>query len=316
MLRRATAMLAGIAIGFAFIEASLWVFAFVAPRILDRSSASGSAGEFRILCIGDSHTFGWAVERDEAYPAQLERLLNEGSGTPRYQVVNLGVPASNSSQVVTRLPRYIERYDPQLLLVTIGGNDPVNFAENDAAAAVEGTGLRGLLGRLRIWRLIVYALQQRELVRSGSGEAEVEVTWKSSWRSVELREGEMVERFEHRMEVDARLDEGQHAQLLGRNLEALVRIAQAAGIPLILASYTHDLSTHEVSNRVMQETDGALFVSQRLPALGPHLRPLSPEEAEQGYFFRDLHPRPLVYAAGAANLRDVLLREGLVPVQN
>ncbi|MFA5099323.1 MAG: hypothetical protein WC547_00375 [Candidatus Omnitrophota bacterium] len=45
--------------------------------------------EYRILCVGDSVTFGTQNRLEDTYPKVLERLLNEGSNT-RYRVINAG----------------------------------------------------------------------------------------------------------------------------------------------------------------------------------------------------------------------------------
>ncbi len=46
----------------------------------------------RIIALGDSVTHGWGVEREESYPAQLERILRERGH--RVEVINAGVPAN------------------------------------------------------------------------------------------------------------------------------------------------------------------------------------------------------------------------------
>ncbi len=47
---------------------------------------------FRILCVGDSITFGFNVDQPDAYPRQLERLLAARHPGRRFDVVNAGVP--------------------------------------------------------------------------------------------------------------------------------------------------------------------------------------------------------------------------------
>jgi len=291
-------------------ELALQGLALAAPRLLARAPQSGVSGGFRILCIGDSHTYGWQVERSESYPARLAVLLN-AEGETEFEVVNLGVPSSNSSQVVARLARYLAHYRPQLLILTIGANDVVNFA--DPRSANGESGLAGVLWHLRSWRLLAFALHQREKVGAGR-DANVDVSWRHPWREVRLDAGGLRERFDHRLDFDAMLDEAEHEVLLRANLEEIVRIANRAGVPVVFASYTHGMHSLGTANRVMSETPDALFVSQLARGdLDVAVPPHSPGEEPPRLFFDDLHPKAPVYAAAAENLHVALVRAGLLP---
>ncbi len=48
-------------------------------------------GRFRILLLGDSTLAGTRVSNSELYSALLERQLNEAAGSPKFEVLNLGV---------------------------------------------------------------------------------------------------------------------------------------------------------------------------------------------------------------------------------
>ena len=50
-----------------------------------------SEREFRAVMLGDSITMGHAVTREEAFPNQLEALLNAKRGTRSFQIINTGV---------------------------------------------------------------------------------------------------------------------------------------------------------------------------------------------------------------------------------
>ena len=56
------------------------------------------AEEFRILCLGESGTFGAGLANGLAYPSLLEKLLNHDGGDSRFRVINAGVPAWSSFQ--------------------------------------------------------------------------------------------------------------------------------------------------------------------------------------------------------------------------
>ena len=86
-------------------------------------------GEWTILCLGDSFTFGIGAPPQESFPSQLERLLSTRWPTRRIRVVNAGVPSYNSSQVLHHLSQQFDRMHPDLLLVLVGRNDGVSFRE-------------------------------------------------------------------------------------------------------------------------------------------------------------------------------------------
>jgi lysophospholipase L1-like esterase len=99
-----------------------------AAHFMQRSVRAGIpaawlTGNLRILCLGDSHTYGLWVERNQAYPAQLEAVWNQRTPARKLEVVNAGVPGTNSSRLARELPRLLETFDPDTLIVLVGGND-------------------------------------------------------------------------------------------------------------------------------------------------------------------------------------------------
>lgn len=87
------------------------------------------AHTIRVLCIGDSITWGQAASADAAtYPAQLEReLTRRDRGVAHFEVLNGGVGGYGSLQCVHRLREYLTRTHPDEVLVCAGWND-VTFA--------------------------------------------------------------------------------------------------------------------------------------------------------------------------------------------
>ena len=80
-------------------------------------------GVFRILTLGDSHTFGWAVLEEETYPAVLEDLLLERAPGHRFEVMNLGVPGYNTVQEVQAFSRRAEELSPDMVIIHFVLND-------------------------------------------------------------------------------------------------------------------------------------------------------------------------------------------------
>lgn len=68
-----------------------------------------------ILALGDSLTAGYGADAEAAYPAVL-------AGLTGWQIINGGVSGNTSAQALARLPALMRR-QPQLVLVSIGGND-------------------------------------------------------------------------------------------------------------------------------------------------------------------------------------------------
>ncbi|HSH89339.1 MAG TPA: GDSL-type esterase/lipase family protein [Ramlibacter sp.] len=69
-----------------------------------------------VLALGDSITFGTGTTPETSYPVVLARL----SG---WNVINAGIPGNTSTQALERLPALLDEHKPQLVLVSIGGND-------------------------------------------------------------------------------------------------------------------------------------------------------------------------------------------------
>jgi acyl-CoA thioesterase-1 len=78
------------------------------------------AAPLHIVAFGDSATSGWLVRRDQAYPAQLQRMLR----TKGYDVTvkNAGIPGDTTAGALKRLDLAV---DPgtNLVMVEFGTND-------------------------------------------------------------------------------------------------------------------------------------------------------------------------------------------------
>ena len=70
----------------------------------------------RVLALGDSLTAPHGVQPGEDWPT----LLGQKTG---WIVVNAGVSGDTSAGALARLPALLDEHQPQLVLVTLGGND-------------------------------------------------------------------------------------------------------------------------------------------------------------------------------------------------
>lgn len=76
-------------------------------------------GVIRIVCLGDSSTFGMNVEEADTYPRQLAALLDEAQ-PGRFEVMNLGVPGYTSRQGLELLRREVLGLQPDVVTFAFG----------------------------------------------------------------------------------------------------------------------------------------------------------------------------------------------------
>ncbi len=88
----------------------------------DRPILPKAEGEFRILALGDSVTFGAGVPQHEIFTTRLEQLLPGRLHRP-VRVINGGVGGYNTVQEVTYFKREGITLEPDLVLLTYIGND-------------------------------------------------------------------------------------------------------------------------------------------------------------------------------------------------
>jgi len=100
-----------------------------AYRVLAGRAGANARGTRVVLCVGDSHTFGTSVPREDTYPAALQAELDRLAPEQGFEVVNRGIPGMNTSQLADLLPVWLAEYDPALVVVWIGRNDHWNLED-------------------------------------------------------------------------------------------------------------------------------------------------------------------------------------------
>ncbi|MEQ8767359.1 MAG: GDSL-type esterase/lipase family protein [Planctomycetota bacterium] len=89
------------------------------------------AETFRIVCLGDSVTFGYGAGDLECYPARLAEKLRAESDRP-LEVINLGVPGYSTYQGIRMMELEVEPLSPDLLIVGFGFNDSFLKRQSEA----------------------------------------------------------------------------------------------------------------------------------------------------------------------------------------
>lgn len=262
---------------------------------LSRRPALDSLGQEEtsdIICIGDSFTYGWAVEAGFSYPKQLERMLNERSGhEKRFRVFNLAIPGSNSSQHLGYFASLLRTHStPDMLILLSGANDNWNLAHSNLAKVLGGDteptskllGIKVWLADLRIYkmpRLIVLNL------RGKAPESEID--------------------FFSQVRKSKNVDPAILQKLLDYNLSAIIGLARQYRVKVIIHSYPQGGPYRKNVAEEVAVRLGIPFVD--------HARTF--REALETKSFRDLfiydnsHPNKEGYRMIAENLYPVVLRE-------
>ncbi len=89
-----------------------------------------------ILILGDSLSAGLGVNYDQAWPSLLQTRINKIGSS--YSVINAGVSGDTTSGGISRLPRLLKKYSPEILILELGGND-----------GLRGTSLKAIEKNLR-----------------------------------------------------------------------------------------------------------------------------------------------------------------------
>jgi lysophospholipase L1-like esterase len=281
----------------------------------DRASAWRPGARNRVLCVGDSHTYGAGVARGDAYPAGLQHLLDERAPGD-HSVVYLGLPGLSSTQLRNRLPVWVQRYAPTLVVAWVGVNDAWNDAELDAQPGAGAGWLDAAASRSRLYRLLRVRLHDRELERYAARSPE-----ERAWRVEKLEGGLHDQVYTVRHDgVTERIAHGPHeapperpddagaARVRARieaDLAAMAAWLRDAGIPLVLVTYPIEASWYRIANQaaraVAARYDLALVESavaiERIP------------EAEQDWIWA-AHPGARIYREIAAEVAPVVAAPG------
>lgn len=203
-------------------------------------------GVTRVLALGDSQTFGNGLSLPATWPKQLEEILNARGKTS--EVVNAGLPASDTWQHRILFERLSRAYSPQVAVLAVYVND-VTKRYNVSKRHVDSIS--------NTWaKRIAYLLKQSVLLLTlRQVHAGIKQGWEPSASAI--KEKSILDGSDNR-EVEAGWEE------VERSIAAMKQSADERGIPLLVVVLPRK-----------DQVDGSepgLAYNMRMRAIGERLR--------------------------------------------
>lgn len=305
ILRRLLLVALGVVFAIILLELGLQVGALALRAVGAPSATSWLGANHRVLCVGDSNTYGlYLRDRGQAYPRQLERLWNGNAARTPIEVLNLGYPGTNSSKLVRDLPAMLRTLGPEVVLVKVGSNDfwtvPVPIEEGHRLGDTVAGYLKQYSRVAQLVHMLGRSFDQRQLevdypVHQGGGSEGTarfgDTEFPLGWEEAERPRG-----------ADAYRD-------LERNLVRIAEIVRAHGATPVFVTYGSGMWNYGDASRAIRRVATDEGVALVDPA--PEIASVCPEEPCPRWLYRDHHPTAAGYELIAKDVVPVL--ERLVP---
>jgi hypothetical protein len=239
----------GIGAALLVLEAALQLSAmFVGGTFRDQSWATE---KWRVLCLGDSNTYGVYVDRLQAYPKVFEALWNAEPGNAPIEVLNLGYPGTNSSKLVKDMRRMLWAFRPDMVVVMIGRNDFWTLPETAADSPNVLDRLAAALWRVsRAYRLLYMAWKA---VEAPTLEVSPDSSERFKWGHGTARYGSYRFELGWRRAPEGGIPSSQLVGNLESNLMMLAKQARDFGAQILFLTYPADSAMYGVANVIIRD---------------------------------------------------------------
>ncbi len=301
-VRRIFLVLLGIGMSLVLAEAGLRLLGF-GYNVIHKPRAK-SAYDYSIFCLGESTTWGIGTANPfkDNYPRQLEEILNKQFPGKKIRCFFDQAIGQNSSEILLKLPNYIKKYRPNLIIIMVGVNnwwnlDKSNILVFNKNSNISNFSLKALifLDRLRLWKLL-----KRTMLSLKPHEEQ----WNYFWPKSETLDT-LVSKIEKKFgkEIWRICDE-----LAEHDISEMVKICRANNIEVIICSYPYGREALYNIHKSISEKFKLIFVDTRsffqsLPNIND-------------YFDKNdkvrLHPNKKGYALLAKNIYDRIIENRLI----
>lgn len=185
--------------------------------------------DYRIFCAGESTTWGIGASNPilKGYPRQLEDILNEKFSTRKIQCFFDQTIGQNTSEILLKLPDYIKKYRPHLIIFMVGKNNWWNLDRSNILLFNKNKFISEFtlkvqisLDRFRIWKLFKWIAYSLDLKKE---------RWNYYWRYGNPVEYEKMIRNRFNFSIFAKIAE--------YDLAEMIKIYKLNNVNVIICSY-------------------------------------------------------------------------------
>jgi lysophospholipase L1-like esterase len=287
-----------------FLQAGAWIVRATARE----APVAAISDDLRILCLGDSNTYGLYLKPHQSWPAQLETRWNETAPERRIRVFNLGYPGTNSSRLLRDFDRMLEAFRPDFTIVMVGVNDfwtdpadPELDPHSEPEPERSNAPLRFVKRHSRLYRLAYMAARAKDPSEAEAAEELLVPRAPLRGDGQELRKQATFgdETFELGYSRNSRSNRVKAREDMRSNLKRIVEQARGGGTQLILMTYPAQETTRFYGKASREIRGVARRTETALVNLRHRFAARCSDAACRELLFGDGHPNAEGYAVVA-----------------
>ena len=267
-------------------------------------------GTFRILCLGDSVTFGYGTETDKTYVKVLESLLRERYPGRRFETINAGIGGFTTPQELLLLKTIGLDYQPDLVTIGFVLNDVTDM--NTVEERIErARRMQGAEGPPRVKQAGPGILPARRLVQGMLSRTSIYVLFQQALGY--FKKWEEARGVEHLVAVSNPPPEiERNWRKIEADLREIEDLSRREGFEVLLVILPFRFQV-EGDDPMRVPQDRLIEFSGRIGLPVLDLLPVFRERRGEDLFLDTNHPTVAGHRLAAESICEYLVREGLVP---